>query len=100
MVAPASRASRSLSTWFLVIGAALIVVAMLTASTIPRQAHRDFDALVQYYGGLTHTPNYPEVYRRMSADRRFVQNGYLGVSGLVLLSAGAFGMLRGRDPGA
>ncbi len=99
MVTPAPRARRSLSTWFLATGAVLIIVAILTAPAIPRQAHRDFDALVQYYGGLSHPPNYPDVYRRMSADRRFLQNAYVGVSGLALLAAGAFGMLLVRDPG-
>jgi hypothetical protein len=97
----ASRVFRSpttVSQWFLALGAMLVLVAFLSASAIPHQAHRDFDALVQSYGarGLTHTPNYPDVYRRMSADRRLVQNGYIGVSGLVLLAAGAFGMTRER----
>jgi hypothetical protein len=99
VVASQLRARRSLSLWFLGIGAALVLAALLAAPAIPRQAHRDFDALVQHYGSLSHTPSYPDVYRRMSADRRFIQNGYVGVSGLVLLAAGAFGLVRARDPG-
>jgi hypothetical protein len=96
----ASRVFRSpttVSQWLVAVGTMLVVVAFLSASAIPRQAHRDFDALVQSYGGLAHTANYPDVYRRMSADRRLVQNGYIGVSGLVVLAAGAFGMTRERS---
>jgi hypothetical protein len=90
---------RALSIQLLAAGAILVVIAFFAAALVPAQAHRDFDALVRSMGGgMSHTPNYPDVYRQMSADRRLLQNAYVGGTGLVLVAAGAFGLVRsGRD---
>jgi hypothetical protein len=83
----------SMAAGLLAIGALLVVVAFFAAGLIPQQAHRDFDRLVvSMGGGMSHTPTYPDVYRQMSANRRMLQNAYVGGSGLILLTAGAFGL--------
>lgn len=81
-----------------VTGAVLVVLALFAAGRIPQQAHSDFDRLVVAHGSLAHTPNYPDVYRQMSATTRMLQNAYVGGSGLVLLLAGAFGLAVQRRP--
>jgi hypothetical protein len=45
-------------------------------------AHDDFSALVQRAGGsMSHSATYPDTYRALSAQRRMLQNGYLGAGG-------------------
>jgi hypothetical protein len=84
-----------LSAAFFLVGVALILVAFTQAASIPRQAHDDFGALVQAHGGgMTHSATYPDTYRQMSANRRLLQNAYLGGSGLVLLAVGCVGLTR------
>jgi len=77
----------------LLIGALLLVTAFARAGAIPHQAHDDYGALLRRHGGsMSHSAGYDAVYRQMSAHSRMLQNAYLGVSGLVLLSAGSFGI--------
>jgi hypothetical protein len=79
----------------LTIGVILIVAALVHAIWIPSQAHDDFGALVRSQGGsLSHSETYPDTYRLLSAQRRMLQNAYVGVSGLVLLTVGAVGLTR------
>jgi hypothetical protein len=95
----AQTVGSSVSAGLLALGALLVVVAFFAAGLIPQQAHRDFDRLVQSMGGgMSHTPNYPDVYRQMSANRRLLQNAYVGGSGLILLAVGASGVAAQRRP--
>jgi hypothetical protein len=72
-----------------ILGVALVVAASILASGIPKAAHGDFGRLVKATGGrMHHTPGYPDVYRKMCAERRMLQNFYLGAAGLICLSAG------------
>jgi hypothetical protein len=97
---------RPLSRWFgpttvaaalLAAGALLMLVAYLQASTIPLQAHDDYGVLIRAQGGsLSHSANYPDVYRQLSANRRMLQNVYLGGAGLVLVGAGSYGLVLRR----
>jgi hypothetical protein len=90
-----------LSAVFFVVGAVLIAVAFTQAALIPHRAHDDFSALIQAHGGgMTHTATYPDTYRVMSANRRMLQNVYLGGSGLVLLAVGCAGLARSFGPRA
>jgi hypothetical protein len=71
-----------------VIGIALIVIAWSSAAGIPEAANRDFDRLVQASGGMSHTANFPDVYKQMCANRRILQNFYIGAAGLICLAVG------------
>lgn len=84
-----------LSAVFFLFGVALLLVAFTQAAAIPRQAHDDFAALVRAHGGgMSHSATYPDTYRQMSANRRMLQNAYLGGSGLVLFTLGCVGLMR------
>lgn len=86
---------RQLSAVMVLVGILLVVSAFIQASVIPLRAHGDYGALIVALGGsISTTEGYPSVYRQMSANRRMLQNAYLGVGGLVLLSAGCFGLAR------
>jgi type IV secretory pathway component VirB8 len=88
---------RLLSAVFALTGIVLLLIALVTASVIPLRAHDDFGVLVQAQGGgMSHTANYPDVYRQMSAQRRMLQNAYVGGAGLVFLAVGVAGLVR-RD---
>jgi len=77
----------------LLVGALMVVSAFVQAGSIPQRAHDDFGALVVRQGGsLSSSPDYPTAYRQMSAASRMLQNAYLGVGGLILVAAGAFGL--------
>jgi hypothetical protein len=82
------------------IGIVLVVVAYLQAGSIPRLAHDDFGVLVQRVGGsMSHSATYPDTYRAMSAQRRMLQNAYLGGAGLVLMTIGGLALLRAEAAG-
>ena len=71
------------------IGCLLLVWAWISAGGIPKAAHQDFGRLVQSEGGLaSHTPDFPSTYKQMSANRRLLQNLYIGAAGLICLSTG------------
>jgi hypothetical protein len=70
-------------------GIGLLVLAWISAAFIPSQAQKDFDRLVRAAGGsMSHTPNFPDTYKQMSANRRMLQSFYLGAAGLICLGAG------------
>ena len=70
-------------------GTVLVFWAWWNAGGIPAEAHRDFDRLVQANAGrMSHTPDFPDVYKQMSADRRILQNVYVGTAGLICLAVG------------
>ena len=84
----------------LLLGALMVVSAFVQAGSIPQRAHDDFGALIARHGGsLSSPPEYPTAYRQMSAASRMLQNAYLGVGGLILVAAGAFGLTLGPVPG-
>ena len=71
------------------IGIGLLVLAWVSAAFVPSQAQKDFDRLVRARGGyLSHTPNFPDTYKQMSANCRMLQNFYIGAAGLICLGAG------------
>ncbi|MGH7213385.1 MAG: hypothetical protein ACREIT_01190 [Tepidisphaeraceae bacterium] len=75
-------------------GAALLFQAHQTAAEIPSEADKDFGEFVRAAGGtLSSTPGFPDAFKQMHAERRMLQNSYIGGSGLVLLAAGAFGLI-------
>jgi hypothetical protein len=77
------------------IGIVLVVVAYVQAAAIPRLAHDDFGVLLQRAGGsMSHSATYPDTYRALSAQRRMLQNAYLGGGGLILLTIGGLALLR------
>jgi hypothetical protein len=75
-----------------VAGAAFLLLAHQTAAAIPSEADKDFIEYVRANGGLT-SPGFPDAFRQMHAERRMLQNSYVGGSGLVLLAAGSFGLV-------
>jgi len=87
-----------LAATYTALGALLVVGAILSAVRIPEDAHNEFGQLLQSRGGsLTHGPEYPEAYRRICAQRRMLQNAYVGIAGLMLLAFGLWGMLRAAE---
>lgn len=71
------------------VGTVMIVVAWLLASGMPEAASKDFDKLVHANGGgMSHTSAFPDEYRRMGFARRLLQNGLLGLAGLICLGIG------------
>lgn len=71
------------------IGVGLLALAWVAAAFIPSEAQKDFDRLVQASGGsMSHTANFPDTYKQMSANRRMLQNFYIGAAGLICLGAG------------
>lgn len=70
-------------------GIELLAFAWMSAAFIPSQAAKDFDRLVNAAGGsMSHTPSFPDTYRQMSANRRMLQNFYIGAAGLICLGTG------------
>lgn len=73
----------------MLIGTVLIVVAWLLASGMPEAASSDFDKMVRANGGgMSHTQAFPDEFRRMGFTRRLLQNGLLGLAGLICLGIG------------
>ena len=71
------------------LGIGLLVLAWVSAAFIPSQANGDFDSFVRGAGGsVSHTVNFPDVYKQMGANRRMLQNFYVGAAGLVCLGVG------------
>ena len=94
-VSPLARAPWALLT--LLVGAALLTVAYLQAGAIPFLAHDDFGALIRAQGGsMSHSAEYPSTFRQTAANVRMLQNAYLGVTGVVLVTVGALGLAGGR----
>lgn len=95
MQRPRSRLNRVLwPTFVLLVGAVFLIVAFVQAGGIPRRAHDDFSALVRAHGGsMSHSPTYPETYRLMAAQSRMLQNAYLGLTGVGLVTVGAIGVV-------
>jgi len=79
----------SFGKMLILIGTVLTVVAWLAASGMPEAASRDFDKMVRVNGGgMSHTLTLPEEYMRMGFNRRLLQNGLLGLAGLICLGIG------------
>lgn len=94
-VSPLARVPWALVS--LVIGAILIGVAYVQAGAIPFLAHDDFGALVRAQGGsLSSPPEYPSMFRQVAAAARMLQNAYLGVTGVVLVTIGAARLVGAR----
>ncbi len=71
------------------IGIALLVLSWASAVFIPTQARGDFSRLVRDSGGSLSTPgDYMGMYQQMCANRRMLQNLYVGAAGLVCLCIG------------
>jgi hypothetical protein len=91
---PASALTRA--PWpavFLLAGALLLLVAIVQAGTIPRAANDDYGALMRAQGGsAAHFPTHPDAYRQIAAQSRMLQNAYLGLTGVALVTVGAFGV--------
>ncbi|MDD4872433.1 MAG: hypothetical protein PHR77_17930 [Kiritimatiellae bacterium] len=78
-----------------VIGIILVTAALFSAKSIPGEANKDFDRLVRQSGGvMTHGQGFPDTYRQMCANRRMLQNVYVGGIGLICLAIGLAGMQR------
>ncbi len=91
---------------FMLVGAILLVTAFVRAGTIPPAAHHDFGALIRAHVGsvsMSHSPTYPDTYRLIAAQSRMLQNAYLGLTGVALVTVGAIGVVApggGRREGA
>jgi len=98
----ATLARASWAVLVLLAGAVLLIVAFVQAGDIPRQAHGDFGALIQAHGGsMSHSATYPDTYRQIAAQSRLLQNAYLGLTGVALVTVGAIGVTAvavGRRP--
>lgn len=80
-------------------GVVLLVWAFWNATDIPAEANNDFSRLIQAVGGgMSHSAEFPDVYKRMSADRRFLQNLYVGAAGLICLATGLSTMRHDAAP--
>ncbi len=81
-------------------GIILIAIAFINASFIPEQAEQDLRQRVQQEvaqtGRSAILPEESIFYRQIRAHSRMLQNSYLGATGIVLLAAGAFGMVLSR----
>ena len=89
----ATLARASWAVLVLLAGAVLLIVACVQAGDIPRQAHDDFGALIQAHGGsMSHSATYPDTYRQIAAQSRLLQNAYLGLTGVALVTVGAIGV--------
>ena len=75
----------------MVVGAVLLITAFVGAGGIPRAAHDDFGALIRSLGSISHTATYPDTYRLMAAQSRMLQNAYIGLTGVALVTVGAIG---------
>ena len=67
-------------------GIALIIIAWCLAARIPKVTYDDLNRAIKRRGiGFGDTGI---AYRKMCADRRILQNFYIGASGLILLGIG------------
>lgn len=88
---PLGRLPRSVLV--LLVGAVLVLVAIVRAGSIPRLAHADFGELIVSQGGsMSHSATYPDTYRQFAAHARMLQNAYLGLTGVALVTVGAVGV--------
>jgi hypothetical protein len=79
---------------FMLVGAVLLVTAFVRAGAIPLSAHDDFGALIRAQGGsMSHSATYPDTYRLIAAQSRMLQNAYLGLAGVALVTVGAVGVV-------
>jgi hypothetical protein len=87
--------TRTAAAVLMTVGAILLGIAYAQATSIPKDADNDFFELVQAAGGsMTFSaPGFPEAYKQMSANRRLLQNAYIGFGGVALLTAGGFGLV-------
>jgi hypothetical protein len=84
------------SALLLVIGLVIVGLAHTQAASIPEAADGDLSELVRKAGGsLGSVPGFAESYKQMNANRRILQNAYIGGGGLVLFAAGIFGLIFG-----
>ncbi len=67
-------------------GAALLAVAFYSAEQIPIKAQADFFEYAK--NSPLNSPGFPEAFMQMHAQRRLLQNFYLGATGLILLFVG------------
>ena len=84
---------RVISSVVLLAGIALVSLAYTHAAGIPVASDNDFDEFVRSKGGLLVGGVGGDAFRQMSANRRLLQNFYLGGAGLILLAAGCFGLV-------
>lgn len=81
-------------------GILLIAISFINASFIPEQAEQDLRERVQQEvkqtGRSAILLEESIFYRQIRAHSRMLQNSYLGATGIVLLAAGAFGMVLSR----
>jgi hypothetical protein len=77
-----------------IIGALLIGCAFYSAEHIPTKANADFYEFAR--SQPMNNPGFPEAFMQMHAQRRLLQNFYLGGVGLVLLFVGASTLCRDR----
>ena len=69
------------------IGILLIIIAWCSAIRIPEATYKD-QKRSDEKAGYTTPPERAMAYRQMCADRRMLQNFYIGASGLILLAIG------------
>lgn len=90
-----SFAIRPVASAIAVIGAVLLVVAVIDVAGTPERAHRAFDLLVQAEGGsMTHSADYPDTYRSIVAQAIYLRAALLGGAGVALLGVGVAAVLR------
>ncbi|MFX0201617.1 MAG: hypothetical protein ACFFCW_36340 [Candidatus Hodarchaeota archaeon] len=71
------------------IGVALLLIALISATRIPWAANKDFDRwLESTRHRVSYTPGFPDVYKQICANRRILQNFYIGAAGLICLAVG------------
>lgn len=84
-----------------ILGIALLTFAWATAASIPGQAKQDLYRLIGPQGGsLAQVEPFPETYQQMSANRRMMQNFYIGAAGLICLAVGLSSWKQSVEPGA
>ena len=95
MQRPPSRLDRvPWAVLVLLVAAVLVLVAVARAGAIPRRAHDDYGELIRAQGGsVSHSATYPDTYRHMAAQSRMLQNAYLGLTGVALVTVGAVGVV-------
>jgi hypothetical protein len=85
----------------MLVGVVLVAAAFVRAGDIPLAAHDDFGVLIRAQGGsMSHSSTYPDTYRTIAAQSRMLQNAYLGLTGVALVTVGAIGAVgapRGRS---
>ena len=83
------------------IGVTLVIFAWASATSIPNAANEEFRNFASGSDDpTTRSASFPELFKQMSAQRRMLQNFYVGTAGLICLAVGLNGWRKEVEPAA